>query len=162
MKKEYLPYYGIYMHDSLLWSWHTCITLFTCNINYKDVQRKNVVNNADVSSLRAPRPIFNGPYKNQHTDQHNKHAERQDATDSLTKNYILLCFSDFNFLFSFFIYNFLNAWFLQEMLSYRLGTVDDFHWGFKPVLGYSKPHTFSTIFWRRKSKICIYSLQPGH
>jgi len=30
------------------------------------------------------------------------------------------------------------------MLSYRLGTVNDFHWGFKPVLSYSKPHTFST------------------
>ena len=27
------------------------------------------------------------------------------------------------------------------MLSYRLGTVDDFHWEFKPVLSYSKPHT---------------------
>jgi len=27
------------------------------------------------------------------------------------------------------------------MLSYRLGTVNDFHWEFKPVLSYSKPHT---------------------
>ena len=27
------------------------------------------------------------------------------------------------------------------MLSYRLGTVNDFHWGFKPVLSYSKPHS---------------------
>ena len=24
------------------------------------------------------------------------------------------------------------------------GTVNDFHWEFKPVLSYSKPHTFST------------------
>jgi len=24
--------------------------------------------------------------------------------------------------------------FLQEMLRYRLGTVNDLHWGFKPVL----------------------------
>ena len=48
------------------------------------------------------------------------------------------------------------------MLSYRLGTVNDFHWEFKPVLSYSKPHTFST-FWRRKrKKNCIYSRQPGH
>ena len=31
----------------------------------------------------------------------------------------------------------------QEMLSYRLGTVNDFHWEFKPVLTYSKPHTFT-------------------
>jgi len=32
------------------------------------------------------------------------------------------------------------------MLSYRLGTVNDFHLEFKPVLSYSKPHTFSTFF----------------
>ena len=25
------------------------------------------------------------------------------------------------------------------MLSYRLGTINDFHWEFKPVLSYSKP-----------------------
>ena len=33
------------------------------------------------------------------------------------------------------------------MLSYCLGTVNDFHWGLKPVLSYSysKPHTFSTF-----------------
>jgi len=31
------------------------------------------------------------------------------------------------------------------MLSYRLGTVNDFHWEFQPVLSYSKPHTFSTF-----------------
>ena len=30
------------------------------------------------------------------------------------------------------------------MLSYRLGTVNDFHWGFKPVSCYNKPHTYST------------------
>jgi len=29
------------------------------------------------------------------------------------------------------------------MLSDRLGTVNDKHWEFKPVLSYSKPHTFS-------------------
>ena len=43
------------------------------------------------------------------------------------------------------------------MLSYRLGTVNDFHWGFKPVLSYSKPHTFSTFFGEEKE-----FLQPGH
>jgi len=36
------------------------------------------------------------------------------------------------------------------MLSYRLGTVNDFHWGFKPVLSDSKPHTFSTFFGEEK------------
>ena len=30
------------------------------------------------------------------------------------------------------------------MLSYRLGTVNDFHFGFKPVLSYSKPYNLST------------------
>jgi len=32
------------------------------------------------------------------------------------------------------------------MLSYRLGTVNDFHWVFKPVLNYSKPNSLSTFF----------------
>jgi len=49
------------------------------------------------------------------------------------------------------------------MLSYRLGTVNDFVWEFKPVLSYSKLHTFSTFFGEEKEwKKCIYSLQPGH
>jgi len=38
------------------------------------------------------------------------------------------------------------------MLSYRLGTVNDFHWEFKPVLSYSKPHTFSTLFGEEKEE----------
>jgi len=38
------------------------------NINCWDVQRKNVVNNVDMSSLRTL--WQNGPYKNQHTEQH--------------------------------------------------------------------------------------------
>ena len=38
------------------------------------------------------------------------------------------------------------------MLSYRLGTVNDFHWGFKLVLSYSKPHTFSTFFGEEKKE----------
>jgi len=36
------------------------------------------------------------------------------------------------------------------MLSNRLGTVNDFHWEFKPVLSYSKPHTFSTFFGKER------------
>jgi len=48
------------------------------------------------------------------------------------------------------------------MLSYRLGTVNDFHWEFKHVLSYSKPHTFSTFFEKKKKEKCIYSLKPGH
>jgi len=38
------------------------------------------------------------------------------------------------------------------MLSYRLGTVNDFHWGFKSVLSYSKPQTFSTFFGEEKER----------
>jgi len=38
------------------------------------------------------------------------------------------------------------------MLSYRLGTVNDFRWEFKPVLSYSKPHTFSTLFGEEKER----------
>jgi len=38
------------------------------------------------------------------------------------------------------------------MLNYRRGTVNDFHWEFKPVLSYIKPHTFSTCFGEEKEK----------
>ena len=74
------------------------------NINWRDVQRKNVVNNVDMSSLRAP--WQNGPYKNQHT-------ERQKARRTpwrnihLEKTILCVCFWFFFFLF-FFIDNFLN------------------------------------------------------
>jgi len=50
------------------------------------------------------------------------------------------------------------------MLCYRLGTVNGFHWGFKPDLSYSKPYTFSTYLEKKKkyNLIYIYSLQTGH
>jgi len=38
------------------------------------------------------------------------------------------------------------------MLSYRLGTVNDFHLEFKPVLSYSKPHTLSNTFGEEKER----------
>ena len=37
------------------------------------------------------------------------------------------------------------------------GTVNDFHWEFKPVLSYSKSHTFSTFFGEEQDKSCIMS-----
>ena len=47
------------------------------NINGGDVQRKNVVNNVDKSSLWAP--WQNGPYKN--TQNITNHGVNKDATD---------------------------------------------------------------------------------
>ena len=47
------------------------------NINGRDDQRKNVVNNVDKSSLWAP--WQNGPYKN--TQNISKHGVYKDATD---------------------------------------------------------------------------------
>jgi len=44
------------------------------------------------------------------------------------------------------------------MLSYRLGTVNDFHWEFKPVLSYSKPHTFSTFLGEEKERKNAFNL----
>jgi len=46
------------------------------------------------------------------------------------------------------------------MLSYRLGTVNDFHWEFKPVLSYSKPHTFSTFLGEEKERKKMRLLSP--
>jgi len=52
--------------------------MYIININWRDVQRKNVVNNEGMSSLRAP--WKNGLYKNQHTEEHVEH-HHDDATD---------------------------------------------------------------------------------
>ena len=38
------------------------------------------------------------------------------------------------------------------MLSYCHGTVNHFHWEFKTVLSYSKPHTFSTFLEKKKKE----------
>jgi len=43
------------------------------------------------------------------------------------------------------------------MLSYGLGTVNDFHWGFKPVLSYSKPHILN-IFGEEKERKNAFNL----
>jgi len=42
------------------------------------------------------------------------------------------------------------------MLNYRLGTVNEKHWGFKPVFRCSKPHTFSTFSREEKEKKCPF------
>jgi len=44
------------------------------------------------------------------------------------------------------------------MLSYRLGTVNAFNWGFKPVLSFSKPHTFSTSLGEEKERTNAFNL----
>jgi len=62
--------------------------------------------------------------------------------------------------FYFYFYLWFLKWFLQEMLSYRLCTVNYFNWGFKPILRYSKPYMFSTFLEKKKKKTCIYSLLP--
>jgi len=47
------------------------------------------------------------------------------------------------------------------MLSYRLGTFNDFHWGFKPVvLIHQTPHLLN-IYWkseRKRNAFALYSL----
>jgi len=56
-------------------------------------------------------------------------------------------------IFLFFIFNFqLLKGFLHKMLNYRLGTVNEKHWGFKPVFRCSKPHTYSTLFGEENKK----------
>jgi len=51
------------------------------------------------------------------------------------------------------------------MLSYRLGTVNDFHWGFKPVLSYSKlmkgkALTLSQHLLEKKKKEKMHLISP--
>ena len=71
------------------------------NINWRDVQRKNGVNNVDIklmkgkslSSLRTP--WQNGPYTTKKHRTTQKHVNHQDATDIQKKTF--LCFLDFSF-----------------------------------------------------------------
>ena len=44
------------------------------------------------------------------------------------------------------------------MLNYRLGTVNEKHWVFKPVFRCSKPHTFSTFSGEEKENKCPFTL----
>jgi len=46
------------------------------------------------------------------------------------------------------------------MLNYRLGTVNEKHWGFKPVFHCSKPHSFSTFSGEEKEKRNVYARFP--
>jgi len=56
------------------------------------------------------------------------------------------------------VYNLIINLVLQEMLSFRLGTVNALHWEFKPVLSYSKPHTFSTCLGEEKERKNAFNL----
>jgi len=44
------------------------------------------------------------------------------------------------------------------MLKYRLGTVNEKQWGFKPVFRCSKHHTFSTFSGEEKEEKCPFVL----
>ena len=49
------------------------------------------------------------------------------------------------------------------MLNYRLGTVNEKPWGFKPVFRCSKPHTYSTFIGEEnENQIYSYILFLGH
>ena len=96
--------HGCIIFKILLWAPNALFSLFsvyiTFNINWRDVQRKNVANNVDMISLRAP--WQNGLYeKKNRTTQ--KHVEHQDATDIQKKNIFGLLFFFRIFLFVFII-----------------------------------------------------------
>ena len=119
------------------------------NINWRDVQIKNVVNNADISSLRTP--WQKGPYKN-------KHGEQRKNMWTLRRNRHLQKMSVCRTFLSLFL---IYLWFLkcifQELLSCRFGTVNDYPWGVQPVVSYSNYYTFVTFFGNEKEKKSIYS-----
>jgi len=79
-----------------------------------------------------------------------KQVEHQETTFIKT----IVCFSEFSFSSFLFI---IPKWFLQEMLSYRLGTVNEFHLGFKPILSYSKPHIFLTFLEEKEKNMHLLS-----
>jgi len=71
------------------------------------------------------------------------HNTEYTKTQQTYKEITIFCV--FRIFLGFFIFNFqLLKGLLQNMLNYRLGTVNEKHWGFKPVFRCSKPYTFST------------------
>ena len=76
---------------------------FFNNINWRYVQRKNVVNNVDMSRWGAS--WQNGPYKNKHTEQHKN--TQNTKTQQKLKNFIYLFYGFFLFILAF-SDNFLN------------------------------------------------------
>ena len=46
------------------------------------------------------------------------------------------------------------------MFSNRLGTANDFHWGFKPVFRYKKPQTYSAFIEKEnKNRMHLFALR---
>ena len=77
--------------------------------------------------------------KTHRTSQNTEYTKTQQT---LRNNYFL-CFSDFSVVFYFqFSITYRTS---PKMLNYLLGTVNEKHWGLKPVFRCSKPHTFSTF-----------------
>jgi len=66
--------------------------------NWRDIQRKNFVNNVDMSRLRAP--WQNGLYKNYHTERH-KNTYNTLTQQTFRNNYIFVFFGFLFFIFFF-------------------------------------------------------------
>jgi len=90
----------------LLATYHTVMS--KCyNINWKDVQRKNVVNNVDMSSLRTP--WQNDTYKNKPTENHkNTQKTKTQQTFRLYQTIFVMLF--------FYFYFYLHVWYLKWLL----------------------------------------------
>jgi len=71
------------------------------------------------------------------------------------RNTYFLCFSDFSV---FVMFNFqLHKGLLQNMLNYRLGTVNEKHWGFKPVFAAANLTLSQLVLEKKMKKMSIYS-----
>jgi len=111
----------------LRWIRWTITFCFGYNINWRDVQRKNVVNNVDKSSLRAP--CQKGPYTNKHTEQHKTRRtykpcllqKRKENSYDLKLNCLCILLEFEMQLLDYVIQNCLH---LIRLLSPLYGTVD--------------------------------------
>jgi len=70
-----------------------------------------------------------------HTEHHKTRSIQTRKRYKEITFFVFFGFSDFQLL----------KGLIQNMLNYRLGTVNEKHWGFKPVFRCSKPHTYSTL-----------------
>ena len=72
----------------------------------KRCSKKNVVNNVDMSSFRAP--WQHGPYKIQHTERHKNTLNTTTQQTFREKNTLYFVFLELVFFIFIFIYNFFN------------------------------------------------------
>jgi len=132
-------------------------TVHTYNINGRDLQRKNVVNNVDKSSLSAP--WQNGPYRKHTEHQRTEHNKTRSIQRHNRHLEITICCVFRIFLGFFFNFQFSITWRTSpKNVELPPGYGQWKTLGVKISFPLHQTSHFFNIFWRRKrKKVSIHS-----